>query len=93
MGSGMRILNIDQTPINGCQYIQKGWVFRKEGDYVSQHIIWPRITMVFGVDTFGNAYYSLIQANSNDDTIKMYFVELAKILDEERPGWRGDTVF
>ena len=71
---GMRILNIDQTPVTGCQFVQKGWVLKREGDYVSQHIIWPRITMILEVDTFGNIYYALMQANSNEDTIKMYLV-------------------
>ncbi len=48
--------------------------------------------MILGVDTFGNVYYSLMQANSNDDTMRMYFVELVKLLDKERFNWREDTV-
>ena len=37
-------------------------------------------------------YYSLLQANSSDETLKLFFYHLVEHLDGERPEWRKDTV-
>ena len=51
-----------------------------------------RITMIAAVDTFGKVYYALLQANSNDSTIRLFLYRLVEILDTERENWRDDTV-
>lgn len=48
--------------------------------------------MMVGVDNFGEAYLSLLQANTNQYTFAEFIRELVKILDENRPNWRSDTV-
>ena len=45
-----------------------------------------------GVDNFGDAYLSLLQANTNQYTFAEFIRELVKILDEDRPNWRQDTI-
>ena len=45
----------------------------------------PRIIMIAAVDTFGKVYYALLQANSNEDTMRLFFYILSELLDEERP--------
>ena len=45
------------------------------------NIIWPRITMMAGVDNYGEVYYSLLQANSSDITLELVLTYLVKILD------------
>ena len=52
----------------------------------------PRITMIAAVDTFGKVYYALLQANSNDSTMRLFLYRLVEILDTERENWRDDTV-
>jgi hypothetical protein len=52
----------------------------------------PRITMIAAVDTMGNVYYALLQANSNEDTIRLFLYRLVEHLDAQRPDWRIDTV-
>ena len=48
--------------------------------------------MILGLDTKGNVYLALAQANSNSDMMELYFRGLASRLDQERPQWRRDTV-
>ena len=45
------------------------------------------------IDNFGDAYLSLLQANTNQYTYAEFVRELAQILDKERPGWRQDTIW
>ena len=48
--------------------------------------------MILGLDTRGNVYVSLAQANSNSQMMELYFWALAQRLDQQRPQWRRDTV-
>ena len=52
----------------------------------------PRITMILGMDTLGNIYVTLAQANSNTEMMELYFRALTAQLDIERPSWRRDTI-
>jgi len=52
----------------------------------------PRITIIAALDTLGNAYITLTQANSNNKTIEIYLHQLAAKLDKERPNWRNDSI-
>ena len=59
---------------------------------VGKLAIAPRITMILGIDNFGNIYYSLAQANSNSSMMEIYFRELVVILDRDKPSWRNSYV-
>ena len=48
--------------------------------------------MILGLDSRGNVYLTLAQANSNSQMMELYFRALAAKLDQERPNWRRDTV-
>ena len=48
--------------------------------------------MILGLDSKGNVYVSLAQANSNSEMMELYFRALTTQLDLERSGWRRDTV-
>ena len=54
--------------------------------------IFPRITLILGIDTLGNVYYSLAQANSNSSMMELFFRELVSILDKDQPSWRNTIV-
>ena len=48
--------------------------------------------MILGLDSRGNVYVALAQANSNSEMMELYFRDLTTRLDKERPQWRRDTV-
>ena len=52
----------------------------------------PRISMIVGVDSQGNSYVTLTQANSNSSIMQIYFMHLVKKLDKLNAGWREKTV-
>ena len=64
-----------------------------QGTNVVQSVsLQPRITLIAALDTLGNVYLSLTQANSTNKSMECYFHHLTAKLDSERPGWRQDTV-
>ena len=52
----------------------------------------PRVSMIAGIDTLGNAYITLTQTNTNAQVMGMYFKFLSAKLDKERPNWRWNTI-
>ena len=48
--------------------------------------------MIVGVDTFGNSFVTLTQANSNSSIMQIYFIHLVKKLDKLNSRWREKTV-
>ena len=48
--------------------------------------------MIVGLDTNGQIYLSLAQANSNVSLMKIFFHALVKKLDAQSPHWRRDTI-
>ena len=52
----------------------------------------PRITLIAAVDSHGNKYLSLLQANSNSEIMAIYLENLVEILDSENKDWRKETV-
>ena len=49
--------------------------------------------MMAAVDNYGDAYLSLLQANTNQYTFAEFVRELVRILDKDRPQWRSDTIW
>jgi hypothetical protein len=52
----------------------------------------PRITLIVALDSAGEIYFSLLQANSDSDTIALFMKELINRLDLEDKKWRSNTV-
>ena len=49
--------------------------------------------MIVALDNYGDVYLSLLQSNTNQYSFGEYVEQLASCLDEDRPGWRSDTVW
>ena len=48
--------------------------------------------MIVALESNGNVYLSLTQANSNSSIMSIYFHWLAKKLDLHKTGWRENTI-
>ena len=90
---GKRILNIDESWLSGTNFKRAKW--REHGQTNSDpiKIVNPRISVIAAVDTEGDVYMSLTQVNTDVPVMKLYLSRLAMQLDQDRPGWRTDTVF
>ena len=49
--------------------------------------------MILGIDSHGELYVSLLQANSNTAVMNVFFTQLIATLDQQRQDWRQDTIF
>jgi len=48
--------------------------------------------MVVGLDSNGQLYLSLLQANSNSSVMELFFCHFIKLMNKKNPRWRQDTV-
>ena len=87
-----RVLNVDQTWINHGDMRNQKWRKRGQTNSIREKSISPRISVIAAVDTEGEVYMSLSIANTDEDSFRLFVSELAKKLDQERPGWKEDTV-
>ena len=90
--SGKVLLNIDESWLNESDFRRSKWRESDGTNVVPIHTMLPRITVIVALDTLGNVYITLSQANSNNKTMEIYFHHLVGKLDRERPDWRDDTV-
>ena len=49
--------------------------------------------MIAAIDTEGNIWFTLSQANTESNMIALFLHSLTKVLDKESPGWQEDTIF
>jgi hypothetical protein len=92
LASGRTILNIDETWLGMSDFRRRKWQAPGTTNSVAKLAMTPRISMIAALDTRGQVYLCLIQANNNSQVMEIYFRSLVKKLDKERPRWRHDTV-
>ena len=92
VNSKSRLINIDETWLGESDYRRMKWQQTDVRNSLPIFLIRPRITMIAAVDSHGQQYVSLLQANSNSETMRIYLEHLVSILDEENQNWRKDTV-
>jgi hypothetical protein len=85
-------LNIDETWLGMSDFRRMKWQVPGTTNSVAKLEVQPRITMILGLDTLGNVYVTLAQANSNSQMMELFFRDLATRLDQQRPMWRRDTI-
>ena len=68
------------------------WGFKGTNNNLPKKSMNPRISMIVGIDTLGNIYFTLSQSNSNSTIMDLFFKELAMKLDVDRPSWRHETI-
>ena len=68
------------------------WTFPGCNNGVSQLQIVPRVSLILAFDSTGKVYFSLLQANSNSQVMKLFFTYLIQKLDEDHRGWRRSHV-
>jgi hypothetical protein len=85
-------LNVDETWLGMSDFRRRKWQMPGDSNSVAKLAIAPRVSMILGIDTLGNVYYSLAQANSNSSIMELFFRELVVVLDRDKPSWRNNTV-
>ena len=86
------VLNVDESWINTTSFIRKIWCPVDAPPSFTARAVTPRLSLIAALDTEGRVYYSLTQANTDQQVMLVFLRHLVMMLDEERPGWRADTV-
>ena len=50
------------------------------------------MALIVALDTEGRIYYSITQANTDQNVMLAFLMHLVELLDLENPSWRNDTV-
>jgi len=92
INEGKILINIDESWLNECDFRRMKWREYGTSNTLPGFPLTPRITVIVALDSLGNIYLTLTQANSNNSTMQIYFHHLCAKLDRERPQWREDSV-
>ena len=90
--NGRRIINIDESWLNETTFYRKLWRPMFEDNSVPSQNVTPRISVIAAIDTDGNLWFALTQANTDSNVMLMFLRLLMQKLDHEVPGWREDSV-
>jgi hypothetical protein len=88
MQAGKTILNIDQSWLGMSDFRRMKWRTKASTNSVPKLQLAPRITIIAGIDSKGNIYLSLLQANTNNQTLAIFLRQLCSKLDKETRDWR-----
>ena len=87
-----RIINIDESWVDSGDYRRRSWQRKGLSNSLATKKVSPRITLIVALDSEGQIYASLMQANSDSDTMIIFLTELIKTLDQDDRNWRTNTV-
>ena len=88
-----RIVNIDETWINQTDFRRKCWRNQGVRQTLPKETVAPRISLIAGVDNFGEIYLCFTQTNTNGKVMNLFLSHFAKTMDSKDPKWRENTVF
>ena len=86
-----RIINVDQTWLNGTRFVRRIWAPVDAPATVTDKQVAPRLSLIAALDTEGKIWFALTQANTDSDVMVTFLRRLMEQLDRERPGWQEDT--
>ena len=87
-----RFINIDESWVGSADYRRRSWYRKGVNNSLSARKVSPRITLIVALDSEGKIYATLLQANSDSDTMVLFLTELIRTLDYEDKSWRENSV-
>ncbi len=93
LSAGKRLLNIDETWLSRTDFRRCRWRARGDTNSVPIKQLGKRLSVLMAIDTEGNSYSALSQANTDHETFGLFLWKLSAKLTEEDCRWREDTIF
>ena len=75
---GTRILNIDESWLNEVNFVRKMWCPGSTSATITNKAVSHRISLIAALDSEGNVYYSLTQANTDQNVMLAFLYHLVK---------------
>ena len=88
-----RVVNIDETWINQSDFRHKCWRTKGSTQSMPKSKVQPRISLIAGIDNFGEVYLCFTQANTNNKVMNLFLSHFAKTMEFIDKNWRQNTVF
>ena len=78
---------MDETWLGMSDFRRRKWRPHRHTNSVAHLDIAPRVSMIVACDSLGEVFLSLLQVNSNSQSMELFFKHLIATLDRLRPGW------
>ena len=85
-------MNLDETWLGMTDFRCRKWQPSGVPNSVPALALQPRISLLLVVDSLGQSYVTLTQANSNSAIMELFLREYVKKLDRQRPDWRENSI-
>ena len=79
---------MDESWLNQTRFLRWIWVPTDAAGTFTDKQVNPRISLIVALDTDGNLWFSLTQANTDSDVMTTFLRYLVRQLDRETPGWQ-----
>jgi len=89
--AGKRIINVDESWLNQTRFLRRTWVPSGAPSTFREKQVAPRISRLLAVDTEGQMWFSLTQANTDADVMTLVRRYLERQRDQETPGWQESS--
>ena len=86
--AGHRIINVDETWVNDLNYCRRVWRLKGANQTLKKIPVYPNLSMILAIDTFGNSYFSLSHARTDSETFCEFIHFLCERLNEKEVGWK-----
>ena len=86
------IINVDETWLGMTDFRRMRWEIPGLPNSVAKKQLTPRISMIAALDTSGGVYMTLMQSNSNSQTMELFYTHLVRMLDDKDKYWRRNTI-
>ena len=79
--NGTRIINIDESWLSETNFTRMMWSRANKPATVPTSPITHRLALIVALDTNGRVYYSLTQANTDQNVMLAFLTQLVELLD------------
>lgn len=86
------IVNIDETWLGMSNFKRMRWAPIGKANSMPKKNLQPRISMIVGLDTNGQVYTALLQANSNSSIMELFFTHFIRLMNGKDRYWRQNTI-
>ena len=83
---------MDESFLGMSNYARRKWQVLGKCSSESVKPVMPRVTLIGAIDNYGEAYVSILQANTNADVIQLFLLELIEILNKKYKHWRTNSM-
>ena len=87
-----RLINIDESWLGMTDFRRTKWLPREVPRTAEKAFVSPRLSFIVALDSHGEVYWALNQANTDENVTRLFLRGLVTHLNRESRHWRKNTV-